>query len=128
MGWLFLSCHNYWIVCRLVRDDVHPFLAFSQKISIQDSSEPFRAFLGAILSALKGAPIKPSTFNPEMQLDSITEQTDGGPLPEDVLSDHSGPYRGSPSKRSAAEPPMTRSRAQRGLMVCLFVVIYLLHR
>ena len=29
MEWLFLTCHNYWIVCRLVRDDEHPFEHFS---------------------------------------------------------------------------------------------------
>ena len=50
MEWLFLSCHNYWIVCRLARDadDSHPYLAYSPEITIKDSSEPFRAFLGAI--------------------------------------------------------------------------------
>ena len=33
MGWLFLSCHNCWIVCRFVRDDDHPYLAYSSEIS-----------------------------------------------------------------------------------------------
>jgi len=126
MEWLFLSCHNYWIVCRLISDLTDPFLAFSPKISIEDSSEPFRAFLGAILSVRKGAHVVPSTFNPHMELDTIMKDTDEGPLPEDDINDKSGPYRGS-SIRSAAEPPTTRSRAQRGLMVCPFVGSYLLH-
>jgi hypothetical protein len=133
MEWLFLTCHNYWIVCRLVRDDDHPFLAYSPKISIKDSSEPFRAFLGAILSVLKGAHIEPSTFNPDMQLDTIIEDTDEGPLPEDDIDDHSGAYPGGSSKGGATEPPMTRYRsraghdnAEPGLMVCLFVGSYLL--
>jgi hypothetical protein len=129
MEWLFLTCHNYWIVCRLVRDDEHPFLAYSPKISIKNSSEPFRAFLGAILSVLNGAHIDPSTFNPEMRLDTIIEYdaTDNGPLPEDDI-DHSGAYRGSSSKAGATEPRMTRYRsragqynAEPGLMVCPFV-------
>ena len=33
MEWLFLSCHNYWIVYRFVRDDDHPYLAYSSEIS-----------------------------------------------------------------------------------------------
>ena len=129
MEWLFLSCHNYWIVCRLVNDLTDPFLAFSPKISIEDSSEPFRAFLGAILSVRKGAHVVPSTFNRHMQFDPIMEDTDEGPFPEDDIddiNDNSGPYRGG--SNSAAEPPTTRSRAERGLMVCPFVGSYLLRR
>jgi hypothetical protein len=133
MEWLFLTCHNYWIVCRLVRDDDHPFLAYSPKISIKDSSEPFRAFLGAILSVLKDAHIQPSTFNPDMQFDTIIEDTDEGRLLEDDVDDHPGAYPGSSNKGSATEPPTTRyhSRAghdndEPGLMVCPFVGSYLL--
>ena len=34
MEWSFLSCHNYWIVCRFVRDDDHPYdLAYSSEIT-----------------------------------------------------------------------------------------------
>lgn len=61
-------------------------MAASPKISIKDSSEPFRAFLGAILSVPKGAHIEPSTFNPDMQLHTIIEDTDEGP-PEDDTGD-----------------------------------------
>jgi hypothetical protein len=101
------------------------------KINIKDSSEPFRAFLGAILSVLKGAHIEPSTFNPDMQLDTIIEETDDGPLPEDDIDDHSGAYPGSSSKDGATELPMTRYRsragrnnAEPGLMDCPFVGSY----
>ena len=96
MEWLFLTCHNHWIVYRLVRDDDLPFLAHSPKISIKDSSESFREFLDAILSVLKGASIEPSTFNPNMQFDSINEHTDDGTLPEDI-DDHSGAHPGNSS-------------------------------
>jgi hypothetical protein len=67
MEWLFLTCHNHWIVCRLVRDDDNPYLAYSpgiSAISIQESSEPFRAFLGAILSVVKDVPVESSAYNP----------------------------------------------------------------
>ncbi|KAH9981480.1 hypothetical protein BGW80DRAFT_1434619 [Lactifluus volemus] len=74
--WLFLTCFNYWIVCRLVRDDHHPYLVYSPGISIQESSEPFRAFLGAILSVVKDVPVESSAYNPNIKLDSIEEEQD----------------------------------------------------
>jgi hypothetical protein len=74
--WLFLTCFNYWIVCRLVRDDHHPYLVYSPGISIQESSEPFRAFLGAILSVVKDVPVKSSAYNPNIKLDTIEEEQD----------------------------------------------------
>ena len=121
MEWLFLTCHNYWIVCRLVKDDEHPFLAYSPKISIEDSSVPFRAFLSAILSAFEGDAVEPSIFNPNMLLDTIAEDEDEdeGPLREDDIDDGSGAYTGS-SSTGTADPPVTRGRenAQFGLMVC----------
>ena len=92
MEWLFLTCYKYWIVCRLVRDDDIPYLAYSPGISIQELSEPFRAFLGAILSVVKDVPVESSAYNPNTQLDTIEEEQhnqamgrhlqDDGPLPE----------------------------------------------
>src|SRR5260221_14491093 len=62
--WLFLPCHNYWIVIRLVtRDNAPPFLAFSPLITMEDSSVPFRAFLGAILSVVEGRVVEASVFD-----------------------------------------------------------------
>ena len=43
-------------------------------ISIGDSSIPFRALLGAILSVVKRISVEPSEFNPDMKLDSIVEE------------------------------------------------------
>lgn len=132
MEWLFLSCHNYWIVCRLVRDDRHPFLAYSPIISIEDSSEPFRAFLGAVLSVINNASVDPSAFNPDMELDTIIEDEDEGPLSEDDIDDGSGAYLGSSSKETSTDPPVTRGRkrprdesTESGLMVCPFLDCYL---
>ncbi|KAH9027919.1 hypothetical protein EDB84DRAFT_286205 [Lactarius hengduanensis] len=110
MEWMFLTCHNYWIVCRLVSDDDNPFLAFSPMFSIEGSSEPFRAFLSAILSVLSGAPVQVSEFNPTIVLDIIPEEGDGGPFEDDV-DDGSGEYRGRSTTNISSTPPMTRSRA-----------------
>ena len=89
MEWLFLTCYNHWIVCRLVRDDDNPYLAYSPGISIQESSEPFRAFIGAILSVVKDVPVESSTYNPNIELDTIKEEQDDGPLPEYDIDDGS---------------------------------------
>ncbi|KAH9004927.1 hypothetical protein EDB86DRAFT_2796383 [Lactarius hatsudake] len=113
MEWLFLTCHNYWVVCRLVSNNDNPFLAYSPLCSIEDSSEPFRALLGAILSVLKGVPVQASEFNPAMVPDTIPtipEKEEGGSSPEDNADDGSGEYRGSSTKNISSEPPATRSR------------------
>ena len=110
MEWLFLSCHNYWIVCRLVRGDDHPYLAYSPEITIKDSSEPFRAFLGAILSVIKDVPVERSAYSSDMELDIIEEEEEDGPLPEDVIGDDSGAYQGSSGGWATTSHPATRSR------------------
>lgn len=104
MEWLFITCHNYWIVCRLVRDNHHPFLAYSPMINIDDSSVPFRALFGAMLSVVKNVPVEPTEFNPNMELDTLKEQ-DEGPSPEDYIDDRS-PHSGS---LIANDPPNTRN-------------------
>jgi len=59
-------------MCRLVRDDDHhPYLAYSPVTTIKDSSEPFRAFLGAILSVVKDVPVERSAYSSDMELDII---------------------------------------------------------
>ncbi|KAH9037233.1 hypothetical protein EDB85DRAFT_1861475 [Lactarius pseudohatsudake] len=107
MEWLFLTCHNSWIVCRLVSDNDNPFLAFSRIFSIEGSSQPFRAFLGAILSVLNGASVQASKFHP---LDTIPEEGEGGPSspPEDI--DGPGEYRGRSTANISSTRPITRSR------------------
>jgi hypothetical protein len=139
MEWLFLSSHNHWIVCRLVKDDTNPFLAYSPMISIEGSSEPFRAFFGAILSVIKGVPVSPSTRDPEMKLDTIIEDQDQdtGPLRENDLDDGSGAYRGNSSKGTGTKTRTSSRLANRlgnraqdegdesGLMVCPFLRYHL---
>ncbi|KAF8815478.1 hypothetical protein BYT27DRAFT_7333909 [Phlegmacium glaucopus] len=124
MEWLFITCHNYWIVCRLVRDNHHPFLAYSPMISIDDSSVPFRALLGAILSVVKKVPVEPTEFNPNnMEFDTLVEEQDEGPLPEDDIDDGSA-YSASSGEEIANHPPNTPNRhrtgqrkAESGLMI-----------
>ena len=111
MEWLFLSCHNYWIVCRLVRDNNHIYLAYSPEISIKDSSEPFRAFLGAVLSVVKDVPVGRSAFSSNMKLDIINEDEDEGSLPEDDIDNDLGAYHGSADGKATTTYPATRSRA-----------------
>ena len=68
-------------MCRLVKDDDHPYLAYSPIISIKDSSEPFRAFLGAILSVVKDFPVERSAYNSDLKLDIIVEEEDDTSYP-----------------------------------------------
>jgi hypothetical protein len=122
MEWLFLTCHNYWIVCRLVTHDAHPFLAYSQMISIKDSSEPFRAVLGAILSVVQGASVDSSTFSPDMQLDTIVEDVD---VPENDIGDDSGAYRGSSGRGPLTARHRGHENTESELMVRPFLGRYL---
>jgi hypothetical protein len=62
-----------------VRDGDNPYLV-SPKISIQESSEPFRVFLGAILSVVKSVNVVSSTYDPNIELDTIEEKQDDDPL------------------------------------------------
>ena len=121
MEWLFITCHNFWIVCRLVRDNHHPFLAFSPMINIDNSSVPFRALLGAMLSAVEKVPVEPTEFNPNMELDTLVQEQDEGPSPADDIDDGS-PYSAS---SIANDPPNSRNchrtghrKAETRLMVC----------
>ena len=115
--WLFLSCHNYWIVLCLVRrgDNKPPFLAFSPSITMDNSSVPFRAFLGCILSVAKGGVVEASMFNNDMVLDTIDEEVEEGSLSTSDADDGSGEYRGrsggGPAGPAGPGPP-TRKRAQ----------------
>jgi hypothetical protein len=91
-----------------VSDDDNPFLAYLPAISIKESSEPFQAFLGAILSVVKDVCVESSTYNPNITLNTIEEEQDNHPLPKHDIDDGSE-YRGS-SGRGADIPPMTCSR------------------
>ena len=93
-----------------MRDDNHPYLAYSPEFTIKDSSEPFRAFLGAILSVVRDVPVEGSTYSSDMELDVIEEKEDEGHLPEDDIDDDSGAYQGSSDRGATTSHPATRSR------------------
>jgi hypothetical protein len=113
-----------------VRDDDHPYLAYSPEITIKDSSEPFRAFLGAILSVVKDVPVERSAYSSDMELDIVEEEEEDGPLPEDDIEDDSGAYQGSSGGRATTSHPATHSREDENteseLIVRLFLGRYLL--
>ena len=84
-----------------MRDDDHPFLAYSPMISIEDSSVPFRALLGAVLSIVKNIAVEPIKFNPNMTLDPVVEKQAEGPLlTEDNIDDGLASSEDSPNARN----------------------------
>jgi hypothetical protein len=110
-----------------VKDDNYPFLAYSPKISIQNSSEPFRAFLGAIFSVVEGVSVDPSEFNPDMALDTIIEEEDEEDVcMEDDKNDGSGmeddDSKYVPSSSEGTDTDQLSSH-DGGLMVCSWLPI-----
>ena len=109
MEWLFLTCHNYWIVLRLVKGGRKPpFLAFSPLITMEDSSVPFRAFLGAVLSVVTGGVVGASVFNETLdtvQGEALDEE--GFPSSGSDGDDSLGEYRGPSGEESAGRRPPT---------------------
>ena len=55
-----------------MKDD-HSYLAYSPEITIKDSSEPFRAFLGAFLSIVKDVPVERNAYCSGMEFDIIED-------------------------------------------------------
>ena len=108
--WLFLTCHNYWVVFRLVKgNDESAFLAFSPFLTMEGSSVPFRAFLGAILSAVKGVAVGASVFDRNQPLDTIDEEVEEESSSTSDADDCSGEYRARPGQGPVGP---TRRRAQ----------------
>ena len=78
-------------------------------ISIEGSSVPFRALLGAILSVVETVPVEPSEFSPYMEFDQIDGSESG--------------YAVNLKKGMANDPPNSHNRhytgqKEFGLMVC----------
>jgi hypothetical protein len=116
--WLFLTSHNHWIVIRLVpRTNAQPFLTFSPLITMEGSSVPFRAFLGAILSVAKGGVVEPSVFNDPQPLDTIEEgpREEESPPPHDDGDDGSGEYRGAVNSNEGRRPGTRANPAEDSL-------------
>ena len=121
MEWLFLTSHNHWIVCRLVNDPHNPFLAYSPSISIEDSSVPFRALLGAMLSVYNSVSVPASVLSPGVLGHDGTPEGDqvDGSVAEDDTDDSSGLYVDSGDSTTStitSDVLMTSSQAVTELM------------
>ena len=121
MEWLFLTCHNHWIVLRLVKGGSKPpFLAFSPLITMEDTSVPFRALLGAVLSLVKGRVVEASVFSEPQTIDTIEEEApgeEGSPSFGPDGNDDSGEYRCPSGEGSAGRRPGTRGHPAHNLTV-----------
>jgi hypothetical protein len=102
-------------VFRLWGPDGDKKLVYSPVIKITDSSVPFRAYLGALISATIDFPVPQPAFPDNLALATLVED----PAEDDAVSpgdddDRSGEYKPARSVNSAADPPMTCSRHRSG--------------
>ncbi len=112
MEWLFLTCHNHWIVLRLVKGGSKPpFLAFSPLITMEDSSVPFRAFLGAILSVVKGVVVGASASDDSQIFDTIDKEEEGSSSISDA-DGGSGEYKVRSGQGPVGPRAITHKHAQ----------------
>jgi hypothetical protein len=85
---------------------------------MNDSSVPFRAFLGAILSVVKGEVVEASTFDDGQTLDTINEEEGppgpSGSNPNPDPDNGSGGYKVRPPKGQVAHRAITRSLVRNG--------------
>jgi hypothetical protein len=114
--WLFLTCHNSWIVFRLVNVNGDRILAYSPVLEIANSSIPFRAYLGALLSVIEDFPVLQTVFAANPILETLPEDSDEDDSVSESESDESHEYRppggASASGNGTASPPVTRSRGR----------------
>ena len=120
--WLFITSLNHWIVCRLVRDENNSYLAYSPMPNIEESSEPFRAFIGAVLSVVKNVSVESSAYNPNIELDTIEEEGDDGPLSEREYQGSSGTgVNTSPSPETHSRDRNSCGNTESDLLVYTFL-------
>lgn len=80
---------------------------------MEDSSVPFRAFLGVVLSAFKGVVVEASVFDENQILEAIDEDEggeEGSPHVSDA-DDDSGEYRDRSGQGPVGSGPITHARA-----------------
>jgi hypothetical protein len=130
--WLFLSCHNSWIVFRLVNIDGNRVLAYSPVLEMANSSIPFCAYFGVLLSIVENVPVQQTSFPADPILDMLDEDPDedGGSISksdsENPSDEYTPPGGGSAGGDSATAPPMTRlrSKAMEGNVDAEFMVCF----
>ena len=83
---------------------------------MEDSSVPFRAFLGAVLSVVKGGIVEASVFDDPQSLLTIEEEAPreaGSPLFGSDGDDGPGEYRSPSGEGSVGHRPATRGHPTR---------------
>jgi hypothetical protein len=129
LEWLFLTSHNSWIVFRLTKILDETILVYSPMIDMKNSSAPFRAYFGALLSIVKNIPAKPTIYPTGLVLDMFPEEEeDEDPADESPYEPSDGESGPSAGGGDSSRSPMIRSRrkaqgddvndADNGLMVC----------
>jgi hypothetical protein len=104
LEWLFLTCHNLWIVFRLTMVNNKRVLAYSPMLDIDNSSIPFRAYLGAVLSADGDFAVEHTIVPVDVTLDASPEEDDAeDPPPDDDDDDGWGEYKPSARGNSSSE-------------------------
>lgn len=78
---------------------------------MENSSVPFRAFLGAILSVAEGQAVEASVFDRSLELNIVHEEEEEESVPTPVPDDGSREYK-SP-KGSIGPGPVTRHGARK---------------
>lgn len=110
MEWLFLTSHNHWIICRLVSNAHNPFLAYSPCISMEDSSEPFRALLGAMLSVYHNIPVLATVFSDNNVLEEDPREDQGDGMVMEDNTDAGSYVDDSNTSTITLKVPMSHSR------------------
>ena len=107
LEWLFLTCHNLWIMFHLTRVNNERVLVYSPILNIHNSSIPFCACLGAVLSEVRNFPVEPTTFPADATLDILPPPPDN-----DDDDDKSGEYELSAHGNSPSDRPLACSRSK----------------
>lgn len=118
LEWLFLTCHNSWMVFRLTKVGDERVLAFSPMIEISNSSIPFRAILGALLSVVQDVAVKPTILPVNATMDIFPEdehEEESGSSSENDYDDGSGAY--TPSAHGIGSSRSLTSSLQSGALV-----------
>jgi hypothetical protein len=121
LEWLFLTCHNSWVVFRLTKVGNERVLAYSPMIDISNSSLPFRTFLGATLSVIRNIPVRPTVLPVNAIMDMLpederNEERDAEPSDDDSDDESGSSY--TPSTHGAGSQSVSSVDNVDTFMVC----------
>jgi hypothetical protein len=94
-------------------------LAYSPFLEIKDSSRPFLAYLGALLSVIRNVPVQPTIFPTNIGLDDLDEDDEDEEDPvsdseNDSGSEYLPPGNTTSNGNGATSQPLTRSQRRSG--------------